>query len=422
MSGYEGFLKPPTLPDIQTTFGQLAQGGVYLATTKAGSLAIIVDGERIEEVWLDFTEADLEAILVKREDGLITGGILAGQLHAHAHFEAELTEALALLGKKVMSRVALRLRRMKLEEVTLLPAGRLALLPLHAACYPRGAESVCFLDEFTVSYAANARTLAAAQRELKARYSPPRLVGVGNPLPSLRPLHAAQAELEEVADQFPEGARLTLYGEAATRTALLNTIGYGTHLHFSCHGLFDVKSPLDSCVVLSGEDRLTLRDFLYGAAQPKSARLTVLSACQTAISDFQNLPDECVGLPAGILQCGVPGVIGTLWPVDDLSTALLMVKFYELHLLSDQSAGWESMPPGKALQKAQQWLRDVTNGELFQYFNKHYELDMARRQRAARIAGETLTEGMGRFGLDEPHRQPFADKPFHWAPFVFVGV
>jgi len=46
----------------------------------------------------------------------------------------------------------------------------------------------------------------------------------------------------------------------------------------------------------------------------------VLSACQTAIQDFSNLPDEAIGLPAGLTQAGVPSVLGTLWSVNDAST------------------------------------------------------------------------------------------------------
>ena len=76
----------------------------------------------------------------------------------------------------------------------------------------------------------------------------------------------------------------------------------------------------------------------------------MLSACQTAIQDFANLPDEAIGLPGGLTQAGVPSVLGTLWSVNDASTALLMVRFYEL-LLQDR------LPPPVALRQAQLWLR-----------------------------------------------------------------
>src|SRR5205814_10090103 len=102
---------------------------------------------------------------------------------------------------------------------------------------------------------------------------------------------------------------------------------------------------------------LTLRELLSGEiAGLDGLRLAVLSACQTAIRDFNRLPDAAIGLPAGLLQAGVAGVVATLWPVDDRSTAMVMVKFYENYVKSGQLA--------ESLREAQRWLRDATNGEL----------------------------------------------------------
>ncbi len=63
-------------------------------------------------------------------------------------------------------------------------------------------------------------------------------------------------------------------------------------------------------------------------------RLSVLSACQTAI---EHLPDDAIGLPAGLTRAGVPSVLGTLGSVNDASTALWMLRFYEL-LLQEHGA------------------------------------------------------------------------------------
>ena len=81
-------------------------------------------------------------------------------------------------------------------------------------------------------------------------------------------------------------------------------------------------------------------------------RLVILSACETGVFDFQRTRDQFIGLPATFLQAGAAGVIGTLWPVDDTSTALIMMKFYNLHLANN-------MEPALALRRAQLWLRDA---------------------------------------------------------------
>lgn len=448
--GYEQFLEPPTFADVQGALTPMAGTGglVYLTTTPEGSLALIVYAGGVEEVWLTCTEADLHAFLVQHTGEEVTGGYLPGQLGNHAWLEESLAAALPWLGERVMAPVATRLHALGLAQVVLIPAGRLGLLPLHAACYPicpqcrtpleaREGHDVplswcptCdqevvdplpmyFLDEFAVSYAPNARTLITAQHEARRRSAIPVLVGVGNPSNDLL---AAQAELEELATFFPEGVRYALYTDDATRAALLQKMPEGTYLHFSCHGIFMMTTPLDSYLALSGQQKLTLRDVLYGDAHPVRARLVVLSACQSAISDFLHLPDEYIGLPAGFLQAGVPGVVGTLWSVNDLSTALVMIKFYELHLRGDARTGQGPLSPTEALCRAQSWLREVTSGELTAYFTAHHQLNSARQRVLARLPEATVLAGLARFAWDDPAARPFAESPYHWAPFLFVGV
>lgn len=412
--GYDTFLLPPTFATVQAALAPMAERGglLYLATTPVGSVALLVHTHGNEAIWLPFTETDLQALLVQGDDEL-TGGYLPGQFGAHDWLVASLAEALPLLGERVMAPVAARLHELKLKQIVLIPTGRLSLLPLHAAGYARSGQMVRFLDEFTVAYAPNARVLGTAQREASRRHQAPSLVGVGNPLPHPKPLNAAQAELEEIAAFFPATAQQPLYTTEATKAALLQWLGDGVYLHFACHGLFDLDTPLASRLELGGQESLTLRDILYGEAQPHRARLVVLSACQSAISDFRHLPEEYVGLPAGFLQAGVPGVVGTLWPVDDISTALVMVKFYELHLRGDAKTDEGPLPPSAALCRAQQWLRDVSNGELTEYFARHYQLHEARRQVLARMSEETVAAGLSRFSLDDPEAQPFANSPYH---------
>jgi CHAT domain-containing protein len=60
--------------------------------------------------------------------------------------------------------------------------------------------------------------------------------------------------------------------------------------------------------------------------------LVVLSACETGLYDIGNSPDEFIGLPGTFTALGASAVVGTLWPVSDAATALLMAKFYELYM------------------------------------------------------------------------------------------
>jgi hypothetical protein len=59
----------------------------------------------------------------------------------------------------------------------------------------------------------------------------------------VQPLEGARTELEAVASFFDEEKRSLLYEKAVTRTALLEHLPHGTHLHFACHGRFDADAP-----------------------------------------------------------------------------------------------------------------------------------------------------------------------------------
>jgi len=308
--------------------------------------------------------------------------------------------------------VAIVLKDLHISLVTLIPTGRLSLLPLHAAKYIKGDQMLAFIDEFTVTYTPSARTLEYCQ-EILARLSNdlPTLLGIGNPLPqsSLIPsLIFARPEVEEIALLFKTPKEL--YETEATRASVEEALNTATYIHFSCHGYFNAESPLDSGVLLSNSEPLRLRDLII-KHQLKNTRLTVLSACQTAVSDFVNLPEEAIGLPSGFLQAGSAGVIGSLWSVNDLSTALLMIRFYQEHLRNMAS-------PAEALRRAQLWLRSVTNAELAELFNL-YRRNPSGTQ--SRITYETAQASFLEYTLAEPGTRPFAD-PYYWAPFVFYGA
>src|SRR5262249_36918635 len=97
-----------------------------------------------------------------------------------------------------------------------------------------------------------------------------------------------------------------LFGDDATRWALIDAARDATHVHLACHGEFDIYNPPESRLFLADDTHLTLR--LIMAERPfRRARLVVLSACETALLDIRRIPDEALGLFAGILQAGVPG-------------------------------------------------------------------------------------------------------------------
>ena len=63
--------------------------------------------------------------------------------------------------------------------------------------------------------------------------------------------------------------------------------------------------------------------------------------------------DEVVSLPSAFIRAGFAGAIGSLWKVSEKSTAMLMIRFYQL---------WraEGKQPVQALARAQKELREDT--------------------------------------------------------------
>jgi CHAT domain-containing protein len=104
-------------------------------------------------------------------------------------------------------------------------------------------------------------------------------------------------------------------------------------------------------------------------------------------------------LPSGFLYAGSPNVVSSLWTISDISTALLIAKFY-----NDLQQG---VSVAAALNQAQRWLRDATGDELQQWIeeqqlplNPTLKISLKRRFRQ--------------------NRYPF-QSPFYWAAFCAIG-
>lgn len=419
---FETFLAAPDFETVASTVsGEDALA--YLVGTAAGCVALLVarpDGgsPTVRAVWGVGLASQVlnDLLLVCDAAGIVRGGYLPGQSYSRPWLEESLATALPILGECLVGPLADQLRSVGAGAVTLVACGLLGTLPLHAASYRRNDEQRRLIDEFDVSYRPSARVLATA-RSLAS--TPSRgstsLAGVGNPS-SAQPLRFAATELDEVAALFTEPR--PFYEDGATKEALTAAATDATYVHLACHGEFDVADPLSSNLRLAREERLTLREILTDRPFA-AARLVVASACKTAMFDVSDLPDEVLGLPAGFLSAGTPGVIGTLWSVDDRSTAILMARFYGYHLRGDAATGEGAMTPPRALRRAQQWLSAATVADIDAFLQGSDARTAAGRRDLGPAddgTGTALPSSVA--GLSE---HPFAD-PYYWAPFVFLGA
>ncbi|MEQ8998630.1 MAG: CHAT domain-containing tetratricopeptide repeat protein [Coleofasciculus sp. B1-GNL1-01] len=305
------------------------------------------------------------------------------------------------------------------NQLILVPHLYLHLLPIHALpvspktpliqsrtnpylldCFPKG-----------VRYAPSCQLLQQTSHRRQFQH----FFGIQNPRRDdpERNLVCADMEVEAIRKHF--SSYQILAGSDAKKSALLiedeNTqdikvwdkLNLAHCLYFSCHGRFNRQSPLDSCLELA-DSTLTLAEILEHF-NLNQCRLVTLSACETGMVDFRR-SDEYIGLPNGLLVAGSPSVVSSLWSVNQFSTALLMIKFYE-----------ELAKPGNtitiALNEAQRWLRDTTVFGFLDWVKQSQQL--SRKWRVS-LRGKLSKIETEQGGNATPYKSPD-----HWAAFCAIG-
>ncbi|MCP3896649.1 CHAT domain-containing protein, partial [Moraxella sp.] len=185
VEGYGEFLAAPEFVDIVAA----AKGAnlVYLAVTKAGGLALFVNEKgEITPVWLpELTEETLLETL-ENEEAPYSAYLQRyddWRTHPKEHdyikkWHESLKNTTELLWQNIMAPVVDALP--KSATVTLIPVGLLGLLPLHAAWRLEGGVKRYALDELTISYAPNARSLTQA-RKVAHRVTADRMLAIDEP-------------------------------------------------------------------------------------------------------------------------------------------------------------------------------------------------------------------------------------------------
>jgi len=323
------------------------------------------------------------------------------------------------------------------HQLILIPHRFLHLLPLHALPVSRETwqrfnsetpspepTNPCLLDCFKqgVRYAPSCQLLQQAQRRERPNFT--QLFAVQNPT---KDLEFTDVEVQAIRQNFPPENQDILIQNNAIKSAINDSSLSIAHCaHFSCHGYFNFQQPLLSALLLADSELLppvpaesnpnryqplqngnildldkclTLADIF--ALDFRECRLVVLSACETGISDFNSISDEYISLASGFLVAGSSSVVPTLWTVNDVSTSLLMIEFYQ-----NLKAG---LSVALALNNAQLWLRDVTVEKLQQWTSK-----LSIRPSLKEDLYDMLDE------LDSTEQPPFRSH-YHWAAFCATG-
>lgn len=289
-------------------------------------------------------------------------------------------------------------------RLDILPQGPLGLLPLNLA--RDAATGAALIDRFEVSLSPSLTVLADVRRRKRQAKSPRTIAVIQQPQEAkdLDPLEYIEVEADLVTSWFEK--HVVSDGRRKSKKEALASLVGKDIWHFACHGKFDLNAPLNSRLGPLEDGWLTLED-LFDARGLGNPQLVVLSACSTGLYDTRELPSEFIGLPNAFLQLGATAVVATLWPVEDIATALLVGRFYDEYLGGGK-------PSCSALRAAQLWLRTARVDDLRRAVDAWAS---GGRIRAERVA--VVENGLN--ALDGWKTHPFA-QPSYWAAFVHFGA
>ncbi len=210
------------------------------------------------------------------------------------------------------------------NRLLIAPDGLLFAIPFHAL--HDGREYL--LEQYEIGYVPSAGTLqlCEANQRRGTQASQALVLGysAGDSLPYVR------QEVEAVAHAIPWAAVFT--EEAASLSALKAHAPMSRLVHLATHAVFRADNPLFSALQLAGGDWLRVTD-LY--TLQLNGALVTLSGCETGLHRL--LGGDLLGLSRGFFCAGASALVVSLWPVDDVSTAILMQEFYS-HLIAGETA------------------------------------------------------------------------------------
>ncbi len=299
------------------------------------------------------------------------------------------------------------------DHLLIVPQGRMHKLPFQALLW----EGQPLFQRFQISTLPACSLTTLLQPSKSER--PPSVLAIGNPAnmsyrpdfseeeaAAYDPLYGAEIEASYVADQF-SGSTLLL-GEAATQEEVLKHIARHPLLLFATHGILSESAPLNSSILLSNGDALSLYELM---GLDLDADLVALSACETALGEITG-GDDVIGLSRGLFAAGARATLVSLWPVPDLTTSLFMTSFFERY---KKTGSFSS-----ALQQTQKYIYSLDAGGAQKAFVE-VEKGVDRMIVEQNIAIGAETRGRLKAGATAAQSVDYSH-PYYWGAFQLVGV
>jgi CHAT domain-containing protein/Flp pilus assembly protein TadD len=295
-----------------------------------------------------------------------------------------------------------------ITHLILIPHRNLHRFPLHALFNISSPWEEELLEQhhYTFTYLPSVQIGLSLKSQLLQGQNLPLLIvehpeNINYPTPQF-----AKLESEAVSQMFSRCKRIL--GLQATKRQVENALSGDYNIfHFTGYVADNSNQPQKSEFMLAGEDKLTVEEICKKPIA--SYNLITLSTCETAITSNQNLTTEYVGVVTAFLNQRVSHVLSTLWIVESAAITLVIIEFYRRLQ--------QNKPAPHALAEATEWLRELTSGELKQWYEEL--LSKLSQQEELRIRTSLAKE------LYRSRKMPAETKlynhPYYWAAFKIAG-
>lgn len=231
----------------------------------------------------------------------------------------------------------------KIKNVTVIPAAGLYYVPFQCLASETEDGDISFLiEKKAVNYLTAATLMDLVSKKKQGKVN--NVLVFGNPDGSLP---GAEEEAKVIKAAFSSAA---LYqNQDATKDKAKEKAGLFEVVHFATHGFLSSDEPQKSFLLMApnsakGEDdKFTISEILKLPLKDRN-ELIVLSACNTSMGKSAT-GVELISLSRAFAVAGAPTTVATLWPVDDESTKIIMIHFYD--------GLKKGLPKAEALRQAQ---------------------------------------------------------------------
>jgi CHAT domain-containing protein/tetratricopeptide (TPR) repeat protein len=334
-------VNPLKFPSIQKLIDKPTTAILSFYTTASDTLIFVV---RQNEITLhNCTDLGLDAL-----HGWIFQNWLGQYVEDKDSWKEELVRMLTEIAKMLNLNDLILWHLEGISEVIIVP--HLALHQIPFAALPIG-DNRYLGDKFLIRYAPSCQVLEFCQQ----RPSLGSNLNCGTIEDATGDLPCASFEGEQLAVLYsiPDDRRLKGSRQATVSNyrELAQTVQI---LHSSHHAQSRFDNPLESTLIL-GDGCITLGQLMTPGWRLPQLSDVFLSCCETGLG-LTEITGDILTFSTAFLSAGARSVIGTLWAVDDLATALFSIFYYQ---------EWQQ---GKnrpeAVRQAQVKLRELTGNTL----------------------------------------------------------